>query len=282
MPTPEKSSGRRGSKSAADTRVASSSQSSDLGTGTTGTPSAATGGSTNGPQGTSGSDYQSGGTTQAAGFGDTPQAAGMGETQTGQTGQGGLGSGIRQFVRDTTYEQLGSQKQRATEGLGSIAQAIRSTSQQLRDSGQEKTADYVTRAADQLESWSNTLNQRDLEDLLQEVQRFARRQPALFIGTAFGVGLLAARFLKSSGSAGTSAYGQEFGREGRDYGTSGLASPASSSYSGATSGYGGSSGYTGPSDYSGAGTSSASSGGVSESSGSTGGGLSGSTSPFGS
>ncbi len=111
---------------------------------------------------------------------------------------GGIASGIRQFVKDTTYEQLGSQKQRATEGLGSIAQAVRSATQPLRDSGQGKTADYINTAADQIDQLSSTLRERDLQQLLNELESFARRQPAVFIGTAFGVGLLAARFLKSS------------------------------------------------------------------------------------
>jgi hypothetical protein len=34
--------------------------------------------------------------------------------------------------------------------------------------------------------------------MIQEVERFARRQPALFLGGAFTLGLIAARFLKSS------------------------------------------------------------------------------------
>ena len=39
---------------------------------------------------------------------------------------------------------------------------------------------------------------RDLTELMDDVNRFARRQPALFVGAAFAAGALAARFLKSS------------------------------------------------------------------------------------
>ena len=37
-----------------------------------------------------------------------------------------------------------------------------------------------------------------MDEVLDEVQNFARQQPALFLGTAVLLGLVAARFLKSS------------------------------------------------------------------------------------
>jgi hypothetical protein len=42
------------------------------------------------------------------------------------------------------------------------------------------------------------LRKKDVQQLMQDAQRLARRQPALFIGSAFALGLVAARFLKSS------------------------------------------------------------------------------------
>jgi hypothetical protein len=38
-----------------------------------------------------------------------------------------------------------------------------------------------------------------VDDLLREAEEFARRDPALFLGVAFTLGVLGARFLKSSG-----------------------------------------------------------------------------------
>jgi hypothetical protein len=73
-------------------------------------------------------------------------------------------------------------------------------SQPLRDGGQPQMADYVNKAADGIERWATQLRQQDLEDAVRAVEQFARRQPALFLGVAFGAGLMAARFLKSSGS----------------------------------------------------------------------------------
>jgi hypothetical protein len=93
---------------------------------------------------------------------------------------------------------LNTQKDRATDGLGSIAQAVRQTTGKLREDRQDMVAQYVEQAADQIERFSNSLREKDVSELLEDAQRFARRQPALFIGGSFAVGLLAARFLKSS------------------------------------------------------------------------------------
>ena len=112
--------------------------------------------------------------------------------------QGGRSTGMVDRVKDTAAAQLSSQKTRATDTLGSVAAAIRQSSQPLRDNNQAMLADYAGKAADQLEQFSARLRERDLTELMDDVNRFARRQPALFVGAAFAVGALAARFLKSS------------------------------------------------------------------------------------
>ena len=114
---------------------------------------------------------------------------------------GGLGGEIRQMVRDKTYEQFDTQKHRATNNLGHLARAVRGLTQSLRDNGQSGLADYVNRAADGIERWSSVLQQQDPEQAVQEIRRFARRNPALFLGAAFGAGVLAGRFFKSSARA---------------------------------------------------------------------------------
>jgi hypothetical protein len=111
--------------------------------------------------------------------------------------------GIVAQVRERATSQLSTQKDRATDGLGSIAQAVRQTTGKLREEQQDTMAQYVEKAADQIERLSNSLRDKDVNELLQDAQRFARQQPALFIGGSFAVGLLAARFLKSSSDART-------------------------------------------------------------------------------
>jgi hypothetical protein len=101
-------------------------------------------------------------------------------------------------VKDKAASQLNAQKQRATEGLGSVASAVRHTTERLRAEQHDTVAAFVERAADQIERFSNHLRDRDLNELVGEAQRFARQQPAVFIGSSFAAGLLAARFIKAS------------------------------------------------------------------------------------
>jgi hypothetical protein len=128
--------------------------------------------------------------------------------------EGGNQRGILDRVREQATAQLTTQKDRATDGLGNVAQAVRQSTQQLRDQQHETIAQYVEKAADQLERFSANLRNRNVTDIVDEVQRFARRQPAVFIGSAFALGVLSARFLKSSADRRHAAALQRYDRSG--------------------------------------------------------------------
>ena len=89
-------------------------------------------------------------------------------------------------------------KDRAAETLSGVAQSLRLSSQQLREQNQEGVSRYTERAADQVEQLSNYLQNADVTELVDRIEDFARRQPTLFLGGTFALGLLGARFLKSS------------------------------------------------------------------------------------
>ena len=90
------------------------------------------------------------------------------------------------------------QKEQAASQLHGVAQALRQTSDRLRDQDQRAFASYSNQAADQIDRMSSYLQERDVNELMRDAKDFARRQPELFLGGAFTLGLLAARFLKSS------------------------------------------------------------------------------------
>lgn len=112
--------------------------------------------------------------------------------------QTGIAGGIVDRAKEQATKQLLTQKDRATDGLGSLANTIRQSAQPLRDQQHDAVAQYVDQAADQLERLSATLRERELGELVKDAERFARQQPALFVGATFAVGFIAARFLKSS------------------------------------------------------------------------------------
>jgi hypothetical protein len=141
----------------------------------------------------------------------------MGDSQSGSTsytGQSASGepSGIMNRVREQASTQLNTQKNKATDGLGTVAHAVRETTQRLRSDNHETVARYAEQAAEQIERFSQGLKNKDVGELMNDAQRLARRQPALFVGGAFTLGLLGARFLKSSSPEHRHDYSS-----GRDY-----------------------------------------------------------------
>ena len=101
-------------------------------------------------------------------------------------------------VRERGKSQLATEKDRVAGTVGSVAHALRETGRQLHQSSDPTVADYVDRVADSVDQFSNHLRQRNVDELIGDTETFARRQPALFLGGAFLIGLAAARFLKSS------------------------------------------------------------------------------------
>lgn len=148
------------------------------------------------------------------------QGGGMGSTGSkGSTGTGNTGDSMQNIgdkagdvvnqtqqkagevvdqVKQQASSQFDTQKGRAAEALGSVALAIRQTGTQLHDQENTQVAQYADKAAEQVERLSTYLRETDLNNVVRGVERYARRQPALFIGGALALGLLGARFLKSS------------------------------------------------------------------------------------
>jgi hypothetical protein len=117
--------------------------------------------------------------------------------------------GIVDRLKDSATAQLTTQKDRGTDALGRVAEAVRSSTQKLREERHDTIAGYVDKAANQIENWSRRLREKDVEELMSDVQRLARRQPMVFIGSAFALGLVGARFLKSSRQLDEDDYGRE-------------------------------------------------------------------------
>jgi len=101
-------------------------------------------------------------------------------------------------AREQVSSKLGTQKDNAAAGLTSVAQALRQTGQTLREQDQTGVTSYIDSAASQVEHLSSYLQERDISQLVDDVEHFARRRPALFVGGALVLGILGARFLKSS------------------------------------------------------------------------------------
>jgi hypothetical protein len=85
-------------------------------------------------------------------------------------------------------------KRRAAGALHGVAQSL------LNGTGEapQGASRYVREAGEQVQRAADWLDQADAQQITRSAEEFARRQPALFIGGAFALGLVAARFIKSS------------------------------------------------------------------------------------
>ena len=109
--------------------------------------------------------------------------------------------GARQLAssaQSTAKQRLDRGKQDAALTLSSVASTLLTSGSHLRDDDQPMAGEYVERAARQIERVANYMQSADVREMVSEVEDFARRRPAVFIGSAFAAGLLAARFLKNS------------------------------------------------------------------------------------
>jgi hypothetical protein len=116
-------------------------------------------------------------------------------------------------VRARVREQVDQRSTQAGGQVRSTAQALRSTSQRLREDGQDGPARAAERAADQAEKVGGWLEQSDADRILHDVEDFGRRQPMAIAAIGLALGFAASRFLKASSrtrytqASGTGTYG---------------------------------------------------------------------------
>ena len=104
------------------------------------------------------------------------------------------------------------QKNAGADFVTGIAAAVRRAAGEF-DTQIPQAGEYIRRAADQIDNTSDAIRQRDLSELLDGVQDFARRQPTAFLGATVLAGFAAIRFLKSSKSSGAGRGASPFHNE---------------------------------------------------------------------
>jgi hypothetical protein len=119
-----------------------------------------------------------------------------------------------EMATEHAASRLEEQKATLTSGLASVAGSIKQVGESLREADEqtpitELTANYGERLAGGVEHLAGYFEENDLRAMASDVEKFARKNPLVFIGGAFALGVIAARFLKSSRSvsAGTESEG---------------------------------------------------------------------------
>ena len=109
---------------------------------------------------------------------------------------------------------LTEQKAAGADYVGNVANIIRRTAYEF-DADIPQAGHYIRTAAAQLDNVSEAMRNRNMSEIVGNVQQFARRQPTAFFGAAVLIGFAAVRFLKSgAGDSTGSSYGSS-GSSGR-------------------------------------------------------------------
>jgi len=107
-------------------------------------------------------------------------------------------SDVTEQAKQTVTAQIATRKDQAAQGLSTVSSSMRQMGDNLRQNDQTSSyAQYVHQAADQVDRFSGYLQNREPRQIMYDAESWARRNPALFLGSAFALGLLASRFLKS-------------------------------------------------------------------------------------
>jgi hypothetical protein len=118
---------------------------------------------------------------------------------TTSTGTGTHAKQVASHVASETKSMVRTEVSRRTEqsakDLEMAAQALRETGTKLEGN---IASPYVEKAAEQLDRASNYLRHASFGDVVRTVEDFARREPLIFLGGAFAIGLVGARLLRGT------------------------------------------------------------------------------------
>jgi hypothetical protein len=95
-------------------------------------------------------------------------------------------------------EQVDQRSTQAGEQVSATADALRTTSRQLRDQGQDGPAQAAEKVAHHAERLGGYLSESNADRILGDLEDFGRRQPMAVIALGVAAGFAASRFLKAS------------------------------------------------------------------------------------
>lgn len=138
-------------------------------------------------------------------------------------------------VRSQLTSQVSTQQERAAGGIRSVSDELRSMANSSESQG--AASNLVSQAASRVGDVAGWLEGRDPSQLLEDVKRFARRRPGVFIAIAAGTGIVVGRLARSltsgddsSTSTDTTRFSGADTTETADYTTAGTTAGYSDAY----------------------------------------------------
>ena len=88
-------------------------------------------------------------------------------------------------------------KERTGDAIGNLGKLIDDSARTLDENVGEKYGDYARSAADAVHTFADKLDQKDVDEMVEDARQFVRKSPAVAIGAAAVVGFLVSRLIKS-------------------------------------------------------------------------------------
>jgi len=128
-------------------------------------------------------------------------------TKTAEGGQEGA-AGTRQTISENVTKLKGEAadrvlgladqgKARASGALDQLSQMLNDAATQVDDKLGSQYGQYARSAAESVQGFSSSLNERSVDDLLDDARALVRKSPAVAIGAAAAAGFLVARLLSA-------------------------------------------------------------------------------------
>jgi len=107
-------------------------------------------------------------------------------------------SELREQSSARLRDQFDQRSTQAGSQVRSLAKALRRSGNELGKEGNSNAAQLTTRAADRIERVGSYLEQKSGDELMRDIEMFARRRPWMLAGIGMVTGVAAARFMKAS------------------------------------------------------------------------------------
>ena len=88
-------------------------------------------------------------------------------------------------------------KAKTGDAIEGLSKMIENSAITLDDNVGEKYGDYARSAADTVADFADKLNDKDVEEIVEDARDFVKKSPAVAIGAAAAIGFVVARLIKS-------------------------------------------------------------------------------------
>ena len=105
---------------------------------------------------------------------------------------------VKKRLMDYVKSWLSDQKILAGVKIRKTSTVFRETGRRLNTENQKMFSEYILKSADRMQEFSEYLEDRPLEDIPDDLSKFAHKRPLIFIGGSIALGIIVAQYVLST------------------------------------------------------------------------------------